>query len=761
MRLARVLAVLSLTAVALSAQPLSFGTPFALTNTRYQPAGGSTLLRSNGSEAFVFWADSRLRMSRVGKGETRVGRELFDMRVDDRGDFDAVWTGSHFLVVAMESGTYQIFGRIVSASGEPQGEPFPITNGLWPRMAFNGRVVLLLTNERAYVLNTDGMPVSEPQIVEQRFFTGPAYVVAAGDRFAAILPTGYEQLLSIFDTDGRQLSKTHIAEPFTRTALASDGSRVLVVNADGANLSATLIQPDGTFGSSTLLETAPGTFFFDPQAAWIGTRARWVIAYRDSGNTRIAEVDPSGQFIVARQTIASAQEPVLVAVGSRVTAAWLGNNGSIFSDELPIDGGATAAHEAISQQLFATAVSANATLVVWGGDGVHVGIRTHDGRWREYELGVVGGYAAAASDGREFVVIVGDTAFRLDADGQVKPGGTTRITEFVPNDIAWNGSMYAVIGDKNGAPIAALLSPAGTLFPAIGLPYSATYSLIASDGNGFFAVWLTPQSCSPLAEFCPPGGIAGIHLDANLLPVEASPIVLEPSSTGGVFSADVTWNGTDYVAAWASTARGIVAARIGKPEQFILAKTYGTSVSVAPLPGGAAVGWSLFNRSSNIPHESAVALLGAHDEISYAALIHRGPEFVRLSLATLPAGELAVSYSSVQDGAPHYGAARVMMRIAAPVLPPRPDAPRATLRKNGGEATIEWTRPPQPVGGYRVEYRVEDGAWTEVERWFDPEERQFSMAGNVALRVRAFNDAGASDYALAIPNTNRGRAARH
>ncbi len=606
MRLAHVLAALSL-ASALSAQSLPFGTPFALTNTRYQPAGGSTLLRSNGSEAFVFWADSRLRMSRVAKGETRVGRQLFDTRVDDRNDFDAVWTGSHFFVVAMETGTYEIFGRIVSASGEPQGEPFVVTHGLWPRVAFNGKYVLLITTEKAYVLTADGKPSGfEPQEVERRFFSGPAYVVSNGDRFAAILPTGGEQMLAMFDANGQLLSQRRIADGFTRTALASDGSRMLAVTADGPNLSATLIQPDGSFGSAKLLEVAPSVFFFDPEVAWNGTR--WVIAYRDSGDTRIAEVDASGQFIVARQTIARAQEPVLVSIGSRVVTAWLGNNGSIFSDELPVRGGAPAAHEANPQQVLATATSANATLVVFRDvTSVRAGIRTRDGRWRERELPPSAAWAVAASDGREFMVIVGDTAIRLDADGQLKPGVTTRITEFFPQDIAWNGSAYAVIGERNGTPIAALLSPAGTLSQAVGLPYSATAPSIASNGDGFFAVWLIPQTCPPLAEFCPPGGMAGIHLDANLLPVDASPTVLEPSSPGGVFGADVTWNGTEYIAAWASTNRGIVAARIGKPEQFVLAKVHGTGVSVAPVPGGAAVGWSLFNLFSNIPHESAVA----------------------------------------------------------------------------------------------------------------------------------------------------------
>ena len=65
--------------------------------------------------------------------------------------------------------------------------------------------------------------------------------------------------------------------------------------------------------------------------------------------------------------------------------------------------------------------------------------------------------------------------------------------------------------------------------------------------------------------------------------------------------------------------------------------------------------------------------------------------------------------------------------------------------------TIAWTPPPATVNGYRVEYRVDDGSWIELEKWFTAGEvgtsiRKRTPGTTIAARVRAFNDGGASDY---------------
>src|SRR5687767_3702338 len=109
----------------LFAQLPSFGTPFPLTNTRYGTAHGTPLLKTNGRDAFLFWTDNHLRVTRLRKGERHVGRPVFDFPTSpDFTRFDVVWTGSHFVVAAEDWRATRIVGRIVDANGHPAGEPF-------------------------------------------------------------------------------------------------------------------------------------------------------------------------------------------------------------------------------------------------------------------------------------------------------------------------------------------------------------------------------------------------------------------------------------------------------------------------------------------------------------------------------------------------------------------------------------------------------------------------------------------------------------
>jgi hypothetical protein len=77
---------------------------------------------------------------------------------------------------------------------------------------------------------------------------------------------------------------------------------------------------------------------------------------------------------------------------------------------------------------------------------------------------------------------------------------------------------------------------------------------------------------------------------------------------------------------------------------------------------------------------------------------------------------------------------------------------------------VEWSAPPEPVNGYRVEYRVDDGLWNELDFWFDARSRSLAIrpwrTGPVRyqFRVRAVNDAGFSPYSN--PATVRTRKTR-
>jgi hypothetical protein len=122
-----------------------------------------------------------------------------------------------------------------------------------------------------------------------------------------------------------------------------------------------------------------------------------------------------------------------------------------------------------------------------------------------------------------------------------------------------------------------------------------------------------------------------------------------------------------------------------------------------------------------------------------------------------------------RDEMPYHGASRLNVRIGDVVPPgPKPSAPqitRATHPAGGIAMIIEWSAPPEPVNGYRVEYRVDDGLWNELDFWFDARSRSLAIrpwrTGQVRyqFRVRAVNDAGFSPYSNpAMVRTRKTRA---
>ncbi|PYQ28875.1 MAG: hypothetical protein DMF56_14480 [Acidobacteria bacterium] len=764
----RVLPLLFITAT-LGAQLPPIGQPFALTNTRYGTTGGTPALRTNGRDAFLFWTGTKLRVTRLGQPDSTVGRPVFDFDVIDRQYFDAVWTGSHFLAAATHRvDFYRMSARLVDASGAPAGDAFSIEgaeHALWPRMAFNGRNVLLIIDGTSILLTPDGVQAAPPVVFERRITQGPPLVASNGNGFAVVIPMSSGPVLSMFDAEGRLLSQRNLSDVFGgRIALASDGNRFLFAEAVDNVIRTTLIAADGSIGTTSTLEVAPSTFFFAPEVVWNGSR--WVFAYRDPNGrgTIVAEADADARFITSRRTVES-PEGTIVAVGPRVVVSWIGIGGSIRAAELPAVNGEPVSFAATSQLLLATATSSDAMLVVWSDTGggrsaIRAGIRTRDGRWREREIASSAVRVSAASDGRDFLVVLDDLPVAIDSELRTTTG--TRITAFFAESIAWNGRNYAIAGMKDNAPVVALLSPGGSISDPVVLPYSANGTVlrprIASNGAGFFVIWAVLQTCSPFAEpICFPDGLAGIHLDANLSPIDASPLTFVNGQN--LYSADVTWSGTEYVVAWSTG--NVVASRLdGAGATSIISSSSGFNVRLAPFAGRVAISWTTSRYSSPIL-ESRVALLGD----STSAIVYQDDNSPFLQLAPLPGGELAILYSTAQNAVPLYGTNHVMMEIASFGLPPLPDAPRTSLKQDGNTLILGWSPPPQRVNGYRVETRVNNGAWTEVDQWFDPEQRTYSTAlpagSSIELRVRAWNDAGAGAYSQPAAPSTRTRSARH
>jgi fibronectin type III domain protein len=761
----------------LAAQLPPIGQPFALTNTRYRPARGSSpVLRTNGRDAFLFWEDGKVRVTRLGNNAPGVS--VFDYANYDRDSFDAVWTGTHFLVVdvVVFNSEYRLYGRIVDANGVTAGDAFPITAlekvGRWPRLAFNGKYVLLVMDDNSLgsvssiALTPDGQPAG---FAAQKFaamtFQLPPAVASNGDRFAVITGAS-NQTLSMFDANGQFIS----ARPLTDNelgwrALASDGRRFLAVEGRETGLNVILIQPDGSFIGDTKLESLPFSVR-EPVVTWNGSG--WVIAYKNADGTRmtVVETDADGRLVTSRSTIDGTSKPTIVSVGSRVVTSWVDNNSLlIFAADPPAGAAAPVSVTATNQQLLASATSSSAMLVLWrdgaAGAPIRAGIRTRDGRWRERELApstTIVPKVAAASDGHDFMVVIDGTLIRLDEELHGEPGN--RVTDFTPEAIAWNGSNYAVIAPS----MIALVSPAGVVSPTVVLPIffdSAMVSPhIASDGAGWFVVWPTKITCSVFPELpCYPHEVAGIHLDADLHITDPSPLTFGTGKE--IHSFDVASSGSQYVVAW-STPTGVAASRVGTQETTLLSSSNSaTGVTVAGFAGGVAIGWTE-NYFRSPRFESRVALLGDTSPV----LVVQGDDTPTLRVAPLPGGDLALLHSSWQKDAPLHGTNHVMMAIGAFGLPPLPDAPLASLKQNGNTLILGWSPPPQRVNGYRVEYRVNNGPWIEVDRWFDPEERTYTTnipaGASLALRVRAWNDAGTGAYSQAVAtNTNRTRSARH
>lgn len=758
-----------LLAASLRAQLPPFGQPFTLTNTRYKSTSGSPVLRTNGRDAFLFWTNNKLRVTRLDENETTPGRAVFDFDVTDRSYFDAVWTGSHFLVIASDTiNSYRLFGRLIDASGAPAGDAFPIAplgQGVWPRMAFNGKYVLLVVDGEAVVLTPGGTPAGlEPVTFATGIVQDASLVASNGDRFAVVAPTGNDNTFFLFDADGQILLKRRLSDySFRRTALASDGKRFLVAESRDNFIVTGIIDADGTFGPAAQLEYSYYPLFFAPELAWNGSH--WLVAYRDPqyADTILVEADGDARTVLTRTSVGYALEPAMIAAGSRVLIAYRHTaDGTIYAGNVPIDDDRDAvSFSAAPQQLLATAASSSATLAVWSepsffGPVTHAGIRTREGKWREWEISYTASQAVAASDGQNFLVILDDFPMVLDPEGRIT--ALPHITAFTPEAAAWNGHDYAVIGIKDDKPALVSLSPAGPVSAPIVLPYATSGTVtrprIASDGAGFYAVWATPQTCGPLVEpVCFPNGVQGMHLDASLHPADPSPQTFV--SGPNVYSSDVGWNGSRYVVGW-GTQSGVYASQVGTQGTTTVSSTSGFNVRVART----ALAWTTSGYTSP-RFESRVALLDG----SASTVVYQGNDEPSLRLASLSDGQFAVIFASAQNGEPLQGTRHVMMSIGAFGLPPRPDAPRTTLRRDGSTLFLEWSAPSRPVNGYRVEYRFNSGPWLEYPRSIDPEPRVVSTTapagGSMTLRMRAWNDAGPGEYSQPITVTERTRSSRH
>ena len=777
MRIRTLAVALLLVAGAAAAQPLFIGDRFPLTNTRYRAARGrAPLLVANGAGAVVFWTDGRyVRATRVGALASRV---VLDVGSAPPELFDAVWTGQQYLVVIGG-----VLGRLVAENGDPLGAPFAIAAGGGPRLAWNGRNALLLYSDSStyqlasLLLNADGTRAGAPrQLTGLTYQTSGPALTSNGDTFAAVIPHSGDPHLLLFDARGNLSADTILGDFGAAGAIASDGRRYLAVLACAqewtcATAYARLVEADGRVGPPTPLDEP---YTLQPSAVWSGSE--WIVSYvrglEEPGTLNVLHMDADAAGIHRRETQTVAESSLAVA-GGRVVAVSVGPHyyDTVTLSPLPLGGGGETelSLAATWQIVSAAASSANGVLVAWQEQGNHAttlstGFRAADGSWSERALVSVTPRGCfycyeetltvlAGSDGHEFIVLT--TGYehvlrRFDAAGAPIGNPIPLPGDVYPQRILWSGHDYLLISH----PTLTRLSTAGAVTATLTLPpdvrQSSTY---ATDGHGgLLAAWID----SFITEFGTiPTGVSALRLDANLTPIDAAPIALDTNGAQ-LSTLAAGWDGERYVVAW-SGAVGIKAARItasGPPSPAIapVSSQQADDIDIAPAGGGTAIRW-------HVPSKAQLLAFFRRDGTSTASATISTARDAGL-LATLPDGDVAYIEVALLDGAPFENRAHVMTTIAsAAPLPAKPAAPLLAAQANG----LAWSAASQPVSGWRLELRRGDGPWVEVNPTFAPAVRSLlypTAPEPTAFRIRAWNDAGTSEYSnIVVIGAGRHRAA--
>jgi hypothetical protein len=757
--------------------PALFAGSFPLTNTRYGPIGipGTRVLTTNGSDLFLVWsAGGTTRITRLVESENRVGRPVLD------GAWlgvEAVWTGRYFLVFGQSS--VKVSARLLDRDGEPLGEQFAVgAGGYYPTSAAtNGKRVLLLYRTedgavRTKLLTESGRVDAADTPAVLATDQNAAYDVASnGHGFAAVVTTPDAMTVVTWSAAG-VLSPQTASGPGNvsrNVALASDGDGYLAVWPDVDRLRAMRITAAGASGVPwTLVQAGIGEQLNAPALLWNGSR--YVIAYTksDGSGTRwhSAQLDRATMEIVEDEEhgVASQYEALSLAeIGGRVRAAW--EEFQYAPTQMRVLGDEDAGEPVVTwgappQELGAAVSTADRMLVVWnellaGTRTLHSGIRFSDGSWREQQIGGNEIATEAVANGNAFAVLVDGNAIGLDANGRKLWQTSGTLFQAIAPSSSGYVAVYLQPGARSWTFGVARLSGSGVVssrVPIGTMPFSFSVS-IASDGNGALVVWSGDYFTGIPYTF---SRSDAMRFGPNLERLDADPLLLDPEGD----EPHATWDGASYRVVWsryesvmmctlpaAGEALDFPASSIAELARYV------RGVRMASFSGGTAVWW-LYDA---VPALFLGRFWPQRDD---------APVFEDRNVVQLADGAIAYVGVERQNAAPYHGAHRLMMvrRDAAPQ--PVPDPPVITVRAYNGQLRVEWTAPPQPVTGYRVEYRIGDGSWNEMPRWFDPDQRLAPWASvkagqTYAFRVRAWSENGTSAYSTpAVAYMGRRRAVR-
>ena len=774
-RIARIAALALLVAASpLSAQPLFFGDPAPQTHTRYGATGALPRLATNGSDFFLFWAtESRLRVTRLVDGQKRAGRPVAGG--SNIRDFDVVWTGTHFLVAAEDrnpAGVSQIVGRVLNVHGEPLGAAFPIVaNGESPRLAFDGARVLMTYATHgglsSLLLRPDGVHATDPH----------HQTIAAPRPLDSAASSGAQPFVSAAAYDGSVRITTFLptseideAEQFAlppaverRVALGTDGTDVLVAWTNGSGPAEWLIlHPNGDMSARRQLTGTEGAA--DVAAAWNGDA--WVVSVIANGKLMSRFVEGSTNAEAHAPVRANAASPVSVAsLQGRTLAAWRDTAAGqpvVVRDLAGSGNGQDAAFAAAEQTLQTAAWSHEAALVVWselrdGRRTLHAGVRTHAGSWRENRIGSDEEVSVAESDGAMFLVVKQSgsswSATTLSESAEILASSVTE-RAFLPTDIAWDGDAWVVVGvSPDGKKIygVRVFRWGGMTTPAVILTADAGYQFenprIVTGRDGFLLVWQRSKSeiCFPVCDPYTSEVFAG-RMQKNLQMLDG---IHNPIAPDEAISPDAFWDGLRYTVFWLDD--GALEMRTIRPSDGFPSATVrigGANIDTGRIraeltPFGATItsgdGEVLLIRNNKLVQRYTLGEANSPD-----ALVNLGPD-------------VAYVQAPRRDEMPYHGATHVFLRtggvIPRDTLPLPPEIVRASMTDNGKLIVVEWKPPIDTIQGYRLEYRVDDGTWNELDTWIDAGTISLSIQPwlekvKYQFRIRAYSEAGVSEYSL-------------
>ncbi|HET8775989.1 MAG TPA: fibronectin type III domain-containing protein [Thermoanaerobaculia bacterium] len=761
---------LLLLAPALAAQPLFFGDAAPQTDTRYGTAGALPQLATNGQTFFLFWAtDSKLRVTRLVEGQNRAGRPILSGNIVR---FDVVWTGTHFLVAGDEldaQGDHQIRGRLLNGNGEPVGGPFPIATGSSPSLAFDGVRVLLTygSGERQFLLllRPDGVRTTEPSALTPPFPPIVDSAAASGGRgfVSAVAYVDLVRIETLFPFTGSWDIGKATPVLHRRVAAGSNGQDALVVWTNGSAAAEwVLVDGNGHFSAPASIAGTEGAA--DVAVSWNG--AKWAVSTIAGGKLHTRLLDgATGASVEAHAPVkAHDASPVsLASLNGRTFVAWRGTGAAqpvLLRDLAASGNGNEAAFAAAEQALQTAAWSHEAALLVWselrdGKRTLHAGVRAAGGGWIENRIGTAEDSPLAASDGLNFLVIKksdeGWSAITLNDQAEILASSPI-IKTFTPTDIAWDGTSWVVIGLGGNTQIfVARVMPWGAVSaPVLIEQREGTRQLenprIVAGGGGFLAVWQNSDftMCFPVCE--PYDSVLhGVRLTPGLQ--RDHPLNLAIAEDEAV-SPDLFWDGSRFQIFWLDG--GALETRSLRPDSGGSGTTRIDGVQI----GTGTLRATLTPVGTTITADDGEVLLLRNNELvqrytlgnpsSPDALVNLGPD-------------VAYVQAQPRDVMPYHGASHLFLStggvIPRDTMPLPPEIVRASMTDGGKAMVLEWAPPLDPVHGYRVEYRVDDGAWNELSEWFPATTTSASIQPwldhvKYQFRMRAWSDAGVSEYSL-------------